>query len=847
MKTIRYPYKIKNLKNLVILFLCLIAVAFSTTAQNEERSVESQKVMLLGHAHMDPVYRWRWNEIENREIYKTFSDVLTMLEKHPELQFSQSYLLYYETVQKRFPALFEKVKKAIAEGRWSVTAGQWVEPDETLPSGESLIRQFLIAHDYYTKNLGIENIDIAWSPDVFTGHPGTLPKIYAGCGIKTYFFSREAPEQKRVFWWESKDGTRILGYKTPGHYNPDFKQLPEHLRNWQEISGYNYPLITFGKGDHGGGPGESDIRAINRLEESTNLKFEQISPEKYFEELHNSDISWPVQKSEFGYQPNGGQWLGCYTSQAKIKKLNRYFENRLITTEKFSAIGTMHKGKPFYPREDFSEAWKILLFNQFHDIIPGTLTGLGVNDAYKDYKKLDQITSELLENGLENIGARINTSEMKGIPFVIYNPHSWQVSQFVEAQICFVKPTPLFKIIDTNKNEIPYAILKESADKTQVKLMFNATEIPGLGYKVFEILEEEPESVKSDLTLEDHQIENKFYRITWDKKGITSIFSKKLNKEILNGTGNKLELQEDNGSAWSMKLTGKSFEIESLKEPEIIYSSSLKTVVKWEDYFQTSRFTRYMTVFPNSEEIEFEMKVDWHGNNKLLQLIFPTSVENGHAFYHQPYGYAERKESKLDYPAQKWIDCSNEDFGVSLLNNGKYGFSINEGVLTMSVVRGSRDMDPRMDEGLHSFKYSLIIHKDDWKDADIPLKALELNQPLIAKQENHHPGEISGWKYSDQSFPWEKSFFSIDSDHVIISSLKTKQDAYDPNPIILRIVETEGRNENVTVNLPYEAFSVIECNHLEQPVEERSKITTKGNRFSFEMGHDQIRTFMIRF
>jgi alpha-mannosidase len=296
-----------------------------------------------------------------------------------------------------------------------------------------------------------------------------------------------------------------------------------------------------------------------------------------------------------------------------------------------------------------------------------------------------------------------------------------------------------------------------------------------------------------------------------------------------------------------LKLTGKEYDIQSLKAPEIIFQSPLRIVLKWEDYYQSSKFTRYMIVNANSNQINFEMEVDWQSSNKLLRLVFPTSVENGKAFYEQPYGYAERGESEKDFPAQNWIDYSNENFGVALLNNGKYGFSINNGELSMSVVRGARDMDPRMDEGKHLFKYSLIVHDGDWKDADIPQRAWELNQPLMAKQENQHQGEISGWKYSDLSFPLEKSFFKIDSDHVIISSLKTKQDAYDPNPLILRIVETEGRDEEVIVNLPYNAVSVVECNHLEQEIEPRSRITVEENQFSFKMGHDQIRTFMIHF
>jgi alpha-mannosidase len=831
----------------IIIFLGFIFLCqLEGLTQSKVDDLKTQKVMVIGHAHMDPVYRWRWNEIERREVYKTFSDVLNVMDEYPEVRFAQSSLLYYLTIQKKFPKLFDKVKQSIADGRWSVVGGQWVETDESMPSGESLIRQFLISQDYYSKNLGISNIDIAWSPDAFTGHVGTLPKIYSGCGINTYVFSRAAPEGKKVFWWESNDGSRLMAYKIPDHYNPNFGRMPSYIKDWVETSEYDLPMVTVGKGDHGGGPGESDFVAMQRLSENAGLDFEFISPEDYFDDLRNKEISWPVQKSEFGIQPNGDQWLGCYTSQAKIKKLNRYYENKLIAAEKFMTIGTMHKGKPFFPREDFKDAWRILLFNNFHDVIPGTLTGLGAQDVYADYEKLDDIVSMQLNAGLENIGNRIN-SEMEGIPLVVYNPLSWAVSQQVYADLTFVRKLEAFSLIDSNGKEIPYMIVEQSKNGLSARVLLAADNVPALGYKVFEVVERSPQTMESDLKVNGNQAQNKHYIVTWDDQGISSIYSKDLQKEVLERNGNMLQLLEDNGSAWSLKLTGKEYDLESLKGPAVVEQSPLKVVIQWEDYYQTSKLTRYLILKANSSQIDFEMDIDWHSHNKVLRVVFPTNVKDGLAFYDQPYGYAQREETGRDFPAQKWIDCSNDDWGVSLLNDGKYGFTIVDGKLSMSVVRGARGMDPRMDEGTHSFKYSLIPHRGDWKNADTPLKAWELNQPLIAKQENHHRGEISGWMLADQSFPREKSFFGIDSDHAIISVIKTAQDAYNPNPLIMRIVETEGRDENITVRLPYPARFIRECNHLEEEIEERSSIKEEGDKFAFKIGHDQIRTFKVYF
>ncbi|MDD7885447.1 glycoside hydrolase family 38 C-terminal domain-containing protein [Flavivirga sp. 57AJ16] len=835
------------MKRVLFVSILSLLINYNASSQSLTEKSETQKVKVIGHAHMDPVYRWRWNEIERREIYNTFSNVLQVMDERPNVHFAQSSLVYYDVVQKNFPDLFEQIKQSIKDKRWSLVGGQWVETDETMPSGESLIRQFLVGRDYYSKNLGIENIHIAWSPDAFTGHIVTLPKIYSGCGIDTYVFSRNAPEGKKVFWWESKDGSRLLAYKIPDHYNPDFKRMPDYIKDWVDVSGYDSPMVTIGEGDHGGGPKENDFLAMQRLSDKANLEFEFVSPENYFNELRQVDKEWPVLKTEFSIQPRGGQWQGCYTSQARIKKLNRYHENKLLTTEKFSVIGCLNQAKPFYPREDFKDAWRILLFNQFHDVIPGTLAGLGVNDVYKDYEKLDKITSEQLTAGLEIIGSRINTENIKGTSLVVYNPHSWSVSQYIEADFTLPKKVPSFRLKDSTGKNVPYSILKESEDGLQFKIAVQAENVPALGYKVYEIVEENPGKAISDIKVGTNQIENSHYIIKWDNSGVSSIFSKKLKGEVLEGTGNKMELLEDHGNAWGTKLTGKEFKIEPLKKPEIIFQSPLQVVLKWEDNFQSSNFTRYMTLNADSNQIDFKMEVDWHSHNKILQVVFPTGVEKGDAFYSQPYGYIQRAETGKYFPAHKWIDCSNNNWGVSLLNDGKYGFTITEGKLVMSVVRGARGMDPRTDEGMHSFKYALIAHEGDWKDADIPLRALEHNQTLIANRENHHPGQISGWFYNENSYPLEKSFFGIDSDHVIISSLKTRQDAYHPDDIILRIVETEGREEDVTVQLPYNVSSVIECNHLEQPIEPRSTIEAEGKEIRFKIGRDQIRTFMINF
>jgi alpha-mannosidase len=814
-------------------------------SQEENNGQKEITVHMVGHAHIDPVYRWRWNDVRDRNLDFTFNNALDMLDQYPELTFSQSQLLFYESVQKNSPELFKRITHQISEDRWHVVGGQWIEPDEVLTSGESMIRQFLVAHDYYNRELGIDSISIAWSPDAFTGHPNTLPKIYSGCGIDYYVFSRSAPEDKRVFWWEGRDESRVLAYKIPDHYMPDYNNLAGTVKNWSEITNHKEVMMTFGKGDHGGGPQPQQIERLNRIDrsnDSINIVFGTSLD--YFDNLPSGNSDWPVYKSELRKG-----FTGCYTSQAKIKRKNRKLENRLLTAEKFATIGCMYHRKPFFPRQDFLSAWKILLFNQFHDIIPGTMVSLAVNDVMKDYQTLDALTSDLLNYGLELIGSRIDT-RMDGIPLVVYNPHSWEVTDYTRTNIRFVEKPENFKIIDQDKNSIPYQINSWSDDGLTANITIHAKEIPPTGYKTYEVLKEPHNRIDTELIVKSNRIENEYYVVEWDESGLTSIYSKTMDREILNGHGNALKLLREKAgesSSWGLSVSEEQIDLKSMHSPRIIKESPLQATVQWKDRSRSSKFTRKMTIKTGSPRIDFQLKVDWHESNKLLRVSFPIDIEDGNAYYEQPYGYIKRELNDKEKPAQKWVDLSNDQYGAALLNNGKNGFMINESSINMSVVRGPQGMDPRMDEGNHSFGYALVVHEGDWKDANIPQKALEFNQTLKSMQELHHIGKTNAWYTGNTTLPREHSFFGVDNDHVILSSIKVKRDEYNPAKVILRVFETEGKSGNVKVNLPTEPKNITECNHLEEPISPKSKINKDEDGFSFKIGHNQIRTFLVEF
>ncbi|MBN2090799.1 alpha-mannosidase [candidate division KSB1 bacterium] len=842
---------------LVIAGILFLLITTSPGFVQIQPSPEKLTLHLVGNAHIDLAYRWRWNETVEQVNPETFANVLDWMDREPGLTYAQSQLALYEAVQKNQPALFERIKQKIKEGCWSVVGGQWAEPDAILPGGESFVRQFLVGMEYARDQLGIEPIDIAWVPDSFCGQALTLPQIYAGCGMKYYVFGRGAPGQYRVFWWESPDGSRILAYNIPVGYS--FKpnsDNPQRLQAYSQLAGINELMLLYGEGDHGGGPNQSDINGIHQLQKSNDFqKIQYDTPELFLKKLTSKTSDWPVYQGEIGIGTGesgevAGSWRGSYTSQARVKKRNRDCENLLLTAEKFATIGAAFQRKPLFPRVDFREAWKLVLKNQFHDILPGTSVGDVFDDALVEYEQVGKEGNRLLQFGLEIIGSRIDTRGA-GIPLVVYNPHSWTRTDVVKAQIRFIERPNDFVIRDYQGNEVLYQIDSWSEAGIVANVSLLATNIPPVGYKLFRVYPNEKPVQNSALKVTSKQIENEFFLIKWNDYGITSIFDKNLKKEMLAGTANAMQLLgESRSSSWDLMLSGEVFPVKSFTPPQVLTKGPLYAMVQWQDATANSRFKRQLILKAGVPRIDFSMTVDWHDHDQILKLAFPIAIANSRAFFEQPYGVIERQTNGLEWPAQNWVDLSNQAFGMALLNDGKYGFDVKENVIRLSVVRGARDMDPRMDEGLHSFNYALVPHAGNWQTADIFQRALEINHPLVAIQENHHVGNLPDWgsgRINEFSLPSEKSFFKIESDHVLLTAIKVKQGDWSPANIVLRLFETEGRAETVWVHLPAEPREVIETNHIEAPIHSSEKILVEKDRFQVQMTRNKLRSFWIKF
>lgn len=833
-------------KNILFFFFFPVFV-FSATGDST--------IYMVGNAHIDLAYRWRWNETTDRVGPDTFVGVLDILEKTPGLVYAQSQLALYESIEKTHPLIFQRICEMIKQKRWSVVGGQWAEPDCILPSGESFIRQFLIANEYCRKHLAVENIDIAWVPDSFCGQALTLPQIYSGCGIRYYLFGRGAPKDKRVFWWLAPDQSKVLAYYLPVPYGltaPDADLLPP-MREWYRLTDLPFAMLIFGEGDHGGGPRQDDIDAINVLKQKKNFPdLKYSSPEQFFALLNETKSEWPVFSGEIGLGIGEagdlpGSFRGSYTSQAGLKKLHRGAENLLLTAEKFSAIGSLLQRKPLFPRVDFREAWKVLLRNQFHDILPGTSIADVFDDSKADLQHVQQEGKRLLRFGLEIIGSRIDTRG-SGVPIVVYNPCSWTRSDIVKADVEFIEPCRQFIIKDANDRPIPYQILSQSEDYLHLTVLLAAENVPSVGYKVYRLFPGQKQIIPTDLQVSTNIMENRFFKICWDDQGITSILDKRQNREVTRGRPSSLQLlSESRSSAWDVVYSGQQIDLKVSERPKLLANGPVAAVLGWRCTTESSCFAVELHLAAGQPRVDFRMKVNWHEHDKMLKAVFPVNVAAGTAVFEQPYGQIERPLNGMDWAAQNWIDLSDQDFGVALLNDGKYGFDVQEGLLRMSVVRGGRDMDPRMDEGEHTFGYALYPHSGDWRQAQVTQRALEFNQPLLAMQENHHIGTLPDWsRKNDYSLGNEHSFFSVNSDHVIISAVKVQQGDWSPHNMVVRLFETTGRPANVTVTCAFTPAAVQAVNHIEDALPDACGLLLQKNGFVVPMKAHEIRTVLLK-
>ena len=739
-------------------------------------------IIPVGHAHLDTAWLWPLH-ITRKKMAHTTSTQLGLIERYPEYIFCHSQASQYEWLEQDYPALFERVKAAVKQGQWEPVGSMWVEADCNLTGAESLIRQFLYGRRYFREKLGYNTEDM-WLPDVF-GYAAALPQILAKFNIK-YFLTQKISWNQfnkfphHTFWWQGIDGTRVWSHFPPADtYNASCepKEVVYSVKNYRDHARLDQSMYVFGFGDGGGGPTERHLEFLRRGRVAPNYP-EVASGKKAVEFFRESKA-----KSKDLMTWVGELYLelhrGTYTSQAANKKGNRYSEFLLRDAEILSCFSP---GFPAdYPASELEAAWKLVLLNQFHDIIPGSSVREVYEDSDIDYVKIFHVGNGIVTDALKQIGAAFDTSSMSH-PVALFQNATMVTQGSIPWDDDFV-PNSLV----TSEENLPVQLITEFDER---KLIL-PTPQGALGTVVVGDLSEAPSTTKSRLKSSNRRIENDQLSVKFDVHGnITSIQSLEDQTEFLEPgkLGNVFQVFEDKPNFWSAWDVD-AFALETGQDLirsesfEIVERGPVRVAAEVVKRYGSSTIRQRISLGP-TPGIRFDTEIDWHEEDKLLKVAFPVHVHSSRATYEIQFGNVERPThlntswdmAQFEVCAQKWVDLSEGDQGVALINDCKYGHDIRGNVMRLTLLRSPKAPDPQCDMGRHRFAYSLVPHFGPYNYAGIVEAGYAFNAPLRSVMLEPHAGEAG-------ALP---TLVACEDRNIVVESVKKAEDSDD---IIVRLYE----------------------------------------------------------
>ena len=822
-------------------------------------------VRIVGNSHIDMAWLWPWTETVE-VVRNTFQSVLDLMREYPDFKFTMSSARTYEWMQEKYPDLFKQIEQRVKEGRWEIIGGMWVEPDLNMPDGESLVRQILVGKRYFKKNFGVD-VKIGWNPDSF-GYNYQLPQIYKKSGMD-YFVTQKlmwAHEfttfPYKLFWWQSPDGSRLLTY-FPHDYADgiDAEPLASQVAVWMpSIYGKTIPdkpemMHLYGVGDHGGGPTRIMLDHAERLRapDAVFPKLEFSFARDFFSDLEKKlpNMQVPVWDGELYFQYH----RGVFTTQAETKRRIRRAEETVLNAEKFASLASMY-GRP-YPQDGMEMSWKNLLFDHFHDIMPGSGVAVNYLDAKRNLEEVDRAANDVTMGSLQEIAAHVNT-QGEGVPVLIFNPLSWPRTEVTELEAQLPAPTKHIEVVDSNGKLAGSQLLSIDAETHRARFLL-LSNTPSLGYRTY-FVQAATSAPAAHLMLRASAdtIENEFLRLKVDPSTgcMTSLFDKRSNTEALapaetetggpktSTCGNLLQTFVDKPQRWDAWNIDADFEkqhwdLDNADEVKLVENGPLRAVIEIKNHFQNSTFVRDVTMYAGVPRVDVKMTAEWHEKHILLKVAFPLSAHSDRAAFEIPFGSVERpttrntpaEQAQFEVPAQRWADISDSEHGFSLLNDCKYGYDAKGNVLRLSLLRSPEWPDPHADEGHHEFTYSLYPHTGGWKDALTIRRGYELNYRLISLPVEKHEGALAG----------EHSFLQAQGDNVIVTAVKK---AEDENALVVRFYEWAGKDGQVTIQLPPGADSAAETDLMERPI---ASLAVHDGGVAIHTKPYEIKTIKVKF
>ena len=774
-------------------------------------------VNVIGHTHIDVAWLWRLKHTREK-AQRSFSTVLRMMERYDEYVFLQTQPQLYKYIKDDCPEIYEQIKERVAEGRWEAGGGMWVEADCNISSGEALVRQFLHGTRFLEQEFGTK-CEYLWLPDVF-GYSWALPQILKLCEIDTFMTTKISWNQFNfipddLFKWRGIDGTEILTYfvDTPEEgfsldslystYNGLMKPRSVY-GSWKkfknkELSKDN--LVSYGYGDGGGGVNRDMLemrRAMDKLPGLPNVK--PTRADEFFRKIHAN-----VENTDrYVHTWDGELYLeyhrGTYTSQARNKKMNRHLELKLAQIEWLSSLAYILGGE--YAQKELNESWECVLLHQFHDIIPGSSIHEVYEDSKVNYKvaedKADKVKNEALSTLIypeENIWSIYSSNSFGGQELV-------KIPESEEG----VFTDDAGNGLDAQKTEEGYLVL---------------INVEPFGFTNIRFAPANAEQGKQSFVIKENTIETPHYEISWNGDGqLTKIFDKEENRQVLKEgqLGNVLEVYEDkplNYDAWDID----NFYIQKMQtakmvgHPEVVEMGALECIVRFVYQYHLSTIVQDMVLYRDSRRIDFRTKVDWKETQKLLKTAFYTDIRSVKATYDIQFGHAERPThwnnswdwAKFEVCGHKWADLSENGYGVSLLNNCKYGYSIKDNGMKLSLLKSAVFPDTTADKGEHEFIYSILPHKGSFIEGRTIEEANQLNLPA----------QVVKGKFVDT-----RTLVKIEGQGVQIDAVKK---AEDEDCLVVRFHECHGGRQPIRLISEYPVKRMVSCNLLEHDFEEISQ------------------------
>jgi alpha-mannosidase len=822
-------------------------------AQAELEKIKSDlqptSIRLTGNSHIDAAWLWPWTETV-QVVHDTFSTALQLMNEYPPYTYTQSAAAYSEWMCEKYPAICGEIQDRVKQGRWEMVGGMWVEPDLNMPDGESLVRQLLIGKRYFRDKFGVD-VRIGWNPDSF-GYNWQLPQIYKKSGID-YFVTQKMDWNDtnhlpfKLFWWESPDGSKVLTY-FPHDYDLGIEpeMLAKDLAQARERNpGLPEMMHLFGIGDHGGGPTRAMLDAGVRWTDP-----KMVYPKAFFgvAQGYFSDVEGKLDSAHspvWNYQTIAGgstqlpappagmvslpTWndelyfeyhRGVFTSQADHKRNMRESEVWMLDAEKYSSLAWL-SGLP-YPSASLNEAWKKVLFNQFHDLAAGSGIGVIYKEAQRDYDIVRLTADEASAAALADIASRVDTrSSVGAVPVLVFNSLAWPRTDLVEFSVQLPSSAKEgVAVVDAQSHLVPSQILATDLVTNTVRLLAEPKAVPSLGYAFLRVT---PGSrgVATDLSAHDLTLENSALRVVVDPKTgcIASLFDKRTKFESIaaGGCGNELIAFADNPKQYDAWNIDADFEktftrLDTADSVELVEHGPLRAVIRVTRSWQHSKFVQDITLYAGLDRVDVINDIDWHETHVLLKAAFPLASASGQATYEIPYGSIERpttrnnswEAAKFEVPALRWADLGDASHGFSLINDSKYGYDAKGNVLRLSLLRSPTWPDPDADRERHNFAYSLYPHGGDWKQALTVRRGYEFNTKLKAVPVSPHVG----------ASPAEMSFVGVSGENVVLTAMKKTEDG---NALLFRFYEWAGKTSEVQLTVPAGATSATMTDLMEQP------------------------------